>query len=136
MSRREHEMVGPGGVVLVPESESETLRYIGNLLATVAGAPSDQRVLRRIRDAVDALHDQVKEGYHRNPSSSRLYEPFKINGVIAKDVHQIKYQHAQNKDFFQHKFERGSAEILAVTRHGKRELLITSPDGVPLWDEF
>jgi hypothetical protein len=130
-----HAMIGEGGRVRVPRSESETLRSIGNMLATVNGTQSDQVTLRRIRDMVDALEEQVKEGYHRNPSSSRLYEPFKVVGLIGKHVDSIAYIHAQKNKPYKHDFE-GQAEIVAIERHGKRELLITSPQGVPLWDEF
>jgi len=121
-------MLGPGGRFLHPVSESDAI--------SAAIAHVTHGDYRQALDVLKALKAQVRGGYHRNPSSSRLYEPFKIMGVLAKDVHQIKYQHGQNRDFFQHKFDRGSAEILAVVRHGKHEMLITSPQGVKLWDEF
>lgn len=123
-----HAMVGAGGNVRVPRSESAEIdRALESL--------SDGNV-RRAKEILIRLRSQVEEGYHRNPSSSRMYEPFRIVGVIGKDVHSVAYKHAKDGKPYKHDFERNSAEVLAVERHGKRELLITSPEGVPLWDEF
>ena len=121
-------MLGPGGVMKSPRSESHEL---DRALACLA-----QGNVTRAREILTRLRRQVAEGYHANPSSSRLYEPFKIIGVIGRDVHSIAYVHATEHKPYKHDFKKGSAEIVAIERHGKRELLVTSPDGVPLWDEF
>lgn len=90
------------------------------------------------RDAIEtlkALREQAQRGYHANPSTSRTFTPFRIVGVIGTDVHFIAYTHKDGKAY-RHDFKGGNAEVLAVERHGKRELLITSPSGADLWDEF
>lgn len=90
------------------------------------------------REAIACLKDlrrQVERGIHINPSSSRLYEPFRIVGAIAEDVEAIQYQHAKNGKLYEHEFD-GDVNILAVMRYGKKELLIVSTRGLPLWDKF
>lgn len=121
-------MIGPGGVAKYPRSES---REIARAMTAIQNGDTSRAlaILKR-------LHEQVEEGYHANPSSSRMYEPFKIIGVIGTDVHHIAYKHVNDGKLYKHDFQRGSAEVIAVERHGKRELLVTSPDGVPLWEEF
>ncbi len=128
-------MLGPGGVAKYPRSESVQLVKALELVDEIAGSQRNQEVREGLRRILSQLHGQVASGYHRNPSSSRTYEPFKIVGVIGTDVHTIAYRHVNGKPF-KHDFQKGSAEVVAIERHGKRELLITSPDGVPLWNEF
>jgi hypothetical protein len=91
------------------------------------------RELSRLEKILQRLHSQSSEGYHRNPG---VYTPFRVVGVIGRDVHFIAYQHDKDKKNYKHDFKGGNAEVLAVERHGKRELLITSPTGANLWDEF
>lgn len=91
-----------------------------------------------LREAIECAKDlrrQVDRGIHTNPSSSRLYEPFKIVGAIAEDVEAIQYQHAKNGKLYEHEFN-GDVNILAIMRHGKKEMLIVSTRGLPLWDSF
>lgn len=102
-------------------SEAQTYTRIIELIRT-------DRKLAAIR-LLEQLRGQVSEGYHRNP-----YTPFRVIGTIGKDVHSVAYQHAKDGKLYKHDFKRGSAQVIAVERHGKRELLITGD--VPLWDEF
>jgi hypothetical protein len=120
-------MVGPGGHIRVPRSESATLDGAIQLITN-----------GQYREAIDLLRrlkNQVKEGYHRNPSESRVYSPLKIVGVFGTEVHEILYRH-KNGGNYEHKFKGDNAQLIAIERQGKRDLLITSERGVPLWDEF
>lgn len=112
--------------VVVSESRalSAAIQHITN------GEPGEAIALLRM------LREQASRGLHKNPSESRMYTPFKIVGVIGTDVHFVAYQHADDGENYKHDFKGGNAEVLAVIRHGKKELLITSPTGKPLWEEF
>lgn len=120
-------MLGAGGCIVHPRSEGREL--------TAAIQHIVHGDYRMAIDVLKRLREQVQAGYHRNPSSSRLYQPFRIVGPIAEDVYDIRYRHHKNGKNYEHEFN-GSANILAVERHGKREMLIVSSDGLPLWDEF
>jgi len=132
-------MIGPGGVARRPRSESAEITRALNSLADALNAETEKDAALYIRESISILQrlrSQVAEGYHHNPSSSRMYEPFKIIDVIGTEVDCIAYKHAKDGKRYKHDFRRGSAEVIAVERHGRKELLITSPSGVPLWDEF
>ena len=139
--RHEGVMLGEGGRMITPQSESVVLRRVIRKLSNVADALGQRegtydmqlqrRYLAQVMDDLSALEEQVREGYHRNP-----YTPFRIVGVIGRNVHFIAYEHDKDGKMYKHEFKGGNAEVLAVERHGKRELLITSPNGSPLWDEF
>lgn len=118
-----HEMIGPGGHVRVPRSESRT---IGGAIRLIANG--------QYREAIDLLRrlqSQVEQGYHRNP-----YKPFRIVGEMGSEVHSVAYTHAEDGRNYKHDFQGENAQLLAIERHGKKDLLITSSRGVPLWDEF
>ncbi len=125
----EHLMIGSGGVAKVPLSESAEL---GKAIYAIEHSGDLGRALSILK----RLERQVEGGYHRNPSSSRLYEPFKIIALLGREVDSIAYIHAEDGKPYKHDFKRGSAEVYAVERHSRKELLIASPSRVPLWDEF
>lgn len=114
-------MLGPGGRFVHPVSESEAI--------TAAIAHVTHGDYRGAIDVLKALRSQVSRGYHKNP-----YKPFRVVDVIGEDVHSIAYRHAKDGKLYQHDFKRGSAQAIAVERHGNREILIAGD--VPLWDEF
>lgn len=78
---------------------------------------------------LDAFAEKSGEGYRSNP-----YSPFKVIGVIGDDVHSVAYRHIKDGKLYKHDFKRGNAQVVAIERHGKKEILITGD--VPLWDEF
>lgn len=134
MSRRGDLMIGPGGVAKRPRSESREIDRVWDRLENMRFndlSPHNRNMVVEAMEILKSLRNQVSRGYHANP-----YTPFKIVGVLGTDVHSIAYKHAEDGKLYQHDFQRRSAEVLAVERHGKRDLLITSPEGIPLWDEF
>jgi hypothetical protein len=121
--RSEHSMIGPGGHIRVPRSESAT---IDGAIALISNG--------QYREAIDLLRrlrSQVSSGYHRNP-----YKPFRVIGEMGSEVHSVAYTHSEDGKNYKHDFEGENAQLLAIERHGKKDLLITSRRGVPLWDEF
>lgn len=124
MPRRGDVMLGAGGRFLRPVSEADALTAI------------IQHITHGdYREAIEVAKDlrrQVQAGYHANPRSN---PPFIIQGVIGKDVHDIRYQHQKDGKFYKHEFG-GSVEVLAVVRNGWKELLLVHKNHLPLWDEF
>lgn len=119
-----HTMVGPGGEIRVPKSESDQItRAIHQF--THGDFESGLATLK-------ALREQVQGGYHRN--ALRFLAGTAI-GKIGDDVHSVRYRHAKDKKHYQHDFH-GQVDVYAVERAGKRDLLLTHRDGAPLWDEF
>ncbi len=124
-------MLGPGGTMRRPRSEGHVLERNIQILERMARETNDNEELRNVIHDLKQLHSQVHAGYHHNP-----YAPFRVIGILGEDVHSVAYRHAEDGKLYKHDFKRGSAQVVAVERHGKRDLLITGVDGVPLWDEF
>lgn len=130
-----HTMLGRGGELRVPKSESKELHKIYNLIEDVLSenlSSSARRNLLEACKAIEGLREQVSEGYHRNP------EKFKagiVIGKIGKEVHDIRYKHAEDGKHYEHEFGK-DVEVYAVERNGKRDLLLTHRNGEPLWDNF
>lgn len=136
--REEHAMIGGGGRVVTPRSESEQIDEIAALI---------RAVMRRSRHVPDELHEatrklallrrQASQGYHRNPSPSRRGPHFLAGTAVGLlgEVIQVKYTHAHDGKDYKHDFD-GDGAIYAIQRDGHRDLLITHTDGAPLWDEF
>lgn len=61
--------------------------------------------------------------------------PIKLVGEISGEVHAILYRHSDDSEPYRHDFEHDTT-MLAVERAGKCDLLITSPDGHPIWQDF
>ena len=116
-------------------SESQQIDAVLKLLHRARRAIDDGdssgavQEIHRAQGFLRLLRVQVAGGYHRNP-----YDPFHVVGVLSDDVHSVAYRHRKDGKLYKHDFEPDSAKVLAVERHGKRELLLSSD--VPLWDEF
>lgn len=107
------------------------LRHLQEARELLESRDVKEAVLRihRAQGRLRLLRNQVSSGYHENP-----YTPFRVIGEIGDDVHSVAYRHAKDGKLYKHDFEPGSAKVIAVERHGKRELLVTGD--VPLWDDF
>jgi len=116
-------------------SESKQIDTVLKVLHYARGYLDDGDVaqatgqIHRAQGMLRLLRIQVAGGYHANP-----YDPFHVVGVLSDDVHSVAYRHRKDGKLYKHDFEPDSARVLAVERHGKRELLLSSD--VPLWDEF
>lgn len=135
----QHAMIGAGGVMRVPRSESAELDRVMALLKPLLGEHTDEDANETLGEALEILErlrKQVSGGYHRNPAGSVLRGPIEIAGILSHDLRSVAYRHAKDSKLYKHDFERNSAEVLALIRNGKRDLLLSSPDGIPLWDEF
>lgn len=134
MTARGEAMLGRGGEIVHPASETATLTHIYGLLAEIIHGNRQSISAERAREAlllVEDLRRQVSQGYHRNP-----YKPFRIIGEMGSCVHGVTYTHAEDGKDYRHSFKGDNAQLFAIERHSKKDLLISSSRGVPLWDEF
>lgn len=127
-----HTMLGPGGVIREPASESAVLADALQRLRRIAGhtpqmAPQVAADLRAVIDTLDALRAQVGQGFHRNP---QVYKR-----LMSHDVHEVKYQHATDRKPYVHAFG-GGVEMYAIERGGRRDILMTDAQGKPLWGDY
>ncbi len=133
----EEQMLGPGGELRTPRSESAELSRILTMLTQAqrnlqARQWSEvQDVLAHAKSLAEKLRQQVASGYHRNP----VYTPFRVVDTISRDVREVRYVHAKDGEWYTHDL-RGDVNLIAIERHGKRELLLAHEYGKPLWDEF
>jgi hypothetical protein len=138
----EHEMIGPGGVIQTPKSESKELSRAIALLddlrthLTHDNMMQAQSSLTRVETILYRLSQQVGAGYHRNPSRrSPHFLAGTAVGKIGTDVHEVKYTHAENGKPYKHDFA-GEVEVYAIQRDGHKDLLFTHVRGLPLWQDF
>lgn len=130
-----HTMVGDRGEVVEPRSESAELLRVYRLL--------EGGNVERAKQLVMRLYEQVRQGYHRNPSlvifgnppGKTLRGPIEVCGPMSREAHAILYRHVEDNKAYRHDFENPTT-LLAIERDGKREVLITSPDGEPIWQDF
>ncbi|MGH3589540.1 MAG: hypothetical protein ACRDRF_00685 [Pseudonocardiaceae bacterium] len=126
-------MMGTGGKVRVPLSESVELEKVAARLRGVTAADTESaELLQEAVALVSRLRSQVKSGYHRNPAN---FLAGRAVGKIGRDVHDIRYIHASDGKPYEHEFN-GDVEVYAVERGDKRDLLLTHKRGLPLWDNF
>lgn len=147
-------MIGPGGKLVVPESESKALAAAITKLMRVAGEQGvNQWAHREIWSVIHLLKElkeQVAHGYHRNPAQLVVYGnppltvskkygdlrgPIRLVGAISGEAHAILYRHSHDGKQYRHDFEHPTS-LIAVERAGRRDVIITSPDGDPIWQNF
>lgn len=146
-------MVGPGGRVVEPVSESKTLdgvidklhRVLERSELRVKETAAHRGIVSAIAD-LEALLAQVAAGYHRNPGLVIYNPPMRmakgtrfqagdVVGLLSKDVLNIQYRHASDGELYEHPFE-GGAEMYCVTRAGQHDVLLTGSQRQPLWEDF
>lgn len=88
------------------------------------------------------LQERAAKGHHRNPPLTRgrrllghsNYTAHRA-GLMSKEVHAILYRHIEDGEQYRHDFDHSTS--LIALRHGDaNDVLITSPDGFPIWQDF
>jgi hypothetical protein len=137
-----------------PRSESDTLQTAIRQLQDVRTfIQQGQRTwaveeLEEVMYLLESLMGQAKRGVHRNPPLILLsnppmqyrgprggHGPLKFLDVISEEAHAILYRHAEDGKPYRHDFERPT-HLIAVERNGKHDVLITSADNEPIWQDF
>lgn len=70
----------------------------------------------------------------QNPPLVVLGNPGKSRGshILSKNIVSIRYQHAADGDFYEHKFKKGS--VIELLSDGS--IRVYSPRGVKLWGDY
>ena len=71
----------------------------------------------------------------RYKGSQSGHGSLKFLDLISDECHAILYRHAEDGKPYRHDFERPT-QLVAVERNGKKDVLITSEDGAPIWQDF
>lgn len=132
-----HAMMGHGGKIRVPLSETVELQKAWEILENLRWnkiPDSEVEGIQRAMAILSRLRTQVSAGYHRNPRGLQ-FQAGTVIGKIGTDVHDVRYTHESDGKSYEHQFG-GEAEVWAVQRNNKRELLITHVRGLPLWEDF
>lgn len=130
------------------------VQQVVDALAIVKGKPGLHVVHHHLVDALAYLYElQAKmEGIasprKKNPPLILLsnppmryggsrggHGPLKFLDLISDECHAILYRHIEDGKPYRHDFERPT-QLVAVERNGKKDVLITSEDGAPIWQDF
>lgn len=117
-----------------PESESLVIGRIIRMLnrGAIAEAISELR----------ELQERAAKGHHRNPPMRRgrrivehsNYSAQRV-GLMSQEVHAVLYRHIEDGKQYRHDFEHETS-LIALLHGEANDVLITSPDGFPIWQEF
>ena len=55
---------------------------------------------------------------------------------ISEDVHELKYQHADDGQWYSHKFEPGVDLIAIRSANGQNNIMIVGHDGQNVWENY
>lgn len=149
-----HTHLGHGGRLVEPQSESGELSYALSVLGSLYREDiprSHRQMLASVIARLEALKNQVSAGYHRNPAlmvhlnpgiraphpmgTMGRFEAGKAVGLMSKDVHEIRYTHADDGKAYKHVFETPT-EMWAILRAGHHDILISHANGDPVWRDF
>jgi hypothetical protein len=124
-------------------STNENLRHALDVASSYLGElvlKMDERSARR--------QDKSWSGRKRNPPLILLSNPpmpykgsrsghgnLKFLDLISEECHAILYRHIEDGKPYRHDFERPT-QLVAVERNGKKDVLITSEDNAPIWQDF
>lgn len=96
------------------------------------------------------MRQNPRRTYRRNPglviygnpprqleiAEKEIAGPFSLGGVISKEVHLLAYKHAKDGQDYQHDFEDETWMAGVVSKRGRRDVILFSPSGEPLWQDF
>ncbi len=62
--------------------------------------------------------------------------PFSLGGVISKRVEELAYTHLKDGKAYKHDFEEETWMAGVISKRGRRDVILFSPTGEPLWQDF
>lgn len=117
----------------MPESESLVIGRVVRLI--------QRGELVKAVDELRVLQERVMRGVHRNPplaisrhGRKRHYQS-EVVGELSREVHAILYRHIEDGRQYRHDFEHRTS-LLTLFDGQRSDVLITSPDGFPIWQDF
>jgi hypothetical protein len=132
-----------------PVTEEEVREEIASLIAKGRRGSLDDRQ-EHLFAALDLAKRYPVGKYASNPAlviygnppiaraRMRRYDPgaaIQIVEEVSVEVHYLGYKHRGDGKLYEHKFELPTS-MLAVLRHDRHDVLLSSPDGNPIWQEF
>lgn len=129
-----HTMLGPGGRIVEPASETALLDEALQFLAHSDHGPHAHLNLRQAIDILLKLRAQVSEGYHRNPPRPKFSAGHAVR-QMSDNVHEVRYVHLDDGEAYRHEFN-DDVEMWAIQRGDSRDVLLTHKQGKPLWEDF
>jgi hypothetical protein len=132
----------------VTHARSESLE-IGALIRMlerakqVWGTGESHRIIEDVQSRLRGLQNQALRGVHRNPpalaisrqETRRKHYQSQVVGVLSRDAHAVLYKHIEDGRRYRHDFEHRTS-LLTLFDGQKNDVLITSPDGFPIWQDF
>jgi len=144
----------------MPLSESRTLlSVVRDLEGLVPRLPPNSLAIGTLDHSIFRLRtlaDAAARGVHTNPYRRNPYlyvynppaglhqahrfhrgydERLKFVGIIAHDVHDIRYEHESDGHPYRHDFETRTVAEAAVDSSGKHVVLLVNMDGHPVWED-
>lgn len=132
--------IGAGGRAVYARSETAELDKAVDLIENGQTAKG-LAVLRRLRK-------QVGFGAHKNPPlvvfgnppmgvkpGPGFFRGGSVVGQMSREVHAVLYRHLEDGKPYRHDFEHPTS-MYAIERAGQRDVLITSPDGYAIWNDY
>lgn len=103
-------------------------------------------IIRQVKNVLEQTHD----GLHTNPGLVMYGNPpiravglgdkvnisIQLKGLIGTNVHQLKYEHVDDRKAYVHDFEEQGTQLWAARYKGSAVLFLLSVDGFPLWQDF
>ena len=105
------------------------------------GSGDSHALIEEAQRKLRELQEQAIRGYHRNPPmrrgrriAERNYSARKV-GLMSTEVHAVLYRHIEDGKQYRHDFAHETS-LIALLHGEANDVLITSPDGFPIWQEF
>lgn len=135
---------------------NEGVRHISEAISIVKNKPGTQAVYSHLVDSLAYLYElqskMESQGVRRkrNPPLILLSNPpvrmhrfakgvagheVDVEGIISTEAHAILYRHFEDGKPYRHDFERPTT-LIAADINGRKCVVIESPDGNPIWQDF
>lgn len=70
-----------------------------------------------------------------NPPAERRWHT-RQGGVLSEEARELRYRHAENGKLYRHPFETDVTVRAIVGPEGAHDILLASPHGLHLWEDF
>lgn len=74
----------------------------------------------------------ARKRVRENPSLVTFANPRRVVALLSKRAYALQYQHAEDKQWYQHKFARG----VCVELLSDGSVRLYRMDGKPIWGDF
>lgn len=130
-------------------------RHLRSREVNEIGRAEASAALIRAHAVVNGMIEQLDRDVHVNPGLVMFGNPpvrlgeydtvrrgsgdltgVRLTGLIGTNVHQIKYEHAEDKKAYVHDIEEPGTALWAATWKRNKILVLMNRDSLPLWQDF